>query len=359
MLRHTHLGNFSTTEPSSSETTFACVTEFHNGLSTNGTTVPYDISTQWFYQDIRDADYLWIGPGEFERNITSPCGPIQLDDPQLKGQARIIESRTRVYNTISNDTWFYLVEGANGGSGLSYQYGGTLIPDHSKLITPAPLLTTPSAGQVLTYPSSQAFVDCISESLQFETEDSMGGGGFGAEEPECAVDANGNTTPPVKDGFYQLEFLEEDLEACLRPQPATPKTLNPAVEGGGEAFIFYWYPALRSQPQNRCQAKIRLRTTLVDAVFDVEDYENGGFDLPPSGGAIADRNLVEVDILAPRDTWSYVVIYGRPIEPFVYQMFGSYEAQNFSRIDYPSNGQNPNGTPPPDENPRKNPLFGN
>ncbi len=305
VLRHTLLtgGDRDAGQPAPA---YTCATQFQNGLSltNNLTDERYDIQMQFNHSSVADRTEIYNEGAETE--IPTECGPLQITDTGNL-LSSVTGGRQTQLNVVVNDPWYFLVENPNAdetGELLTYRYG---------------IWDAPSGDSIRGIRSSQEYVECLAGAISISPE--MGGGMMmpTAEDTNCEVDANGNSSIPTDaNGFPAIDVDQEAVQKCLDLVQYTGRSIRP--QGGGASGFTLYYNPFEASPED-CSLDMRMRTRAIDSVFDPPD-RTGPY--------------VRVQTSNPTFTWQHVVIYGRPIEPFVYQVTASDQSEDFTEVEYPN-----------------------
>lgn len=274
-----------------------CVVQFYNGLSLSNvyTDSRYTMQTQWDYS--ANNSYTRFYNTAQEALIPTECGELNLST--FSQGTAIQAQRAMLVQQIVNDPWLYLVEDPDGNA-LTWRWG---------------YWDTVTGNGIAGIRGTQEYRECISQAISFTTP--MTGG------PTCDPD-----------GVPDSDNVEVDLksvQACLEPTIYTGRSIDP---GTTDQSLTVFYPPF--QP-NDCSFKARLRTRTVDSVFDATVPA-----APVNTPNMGPYPVIQVTFTPP--DWQHVMVYGRPINPLVYQVTSSKQVQPYGEINEYPNGKTGMGT---------------
>lgn len=297
LLRH-NLLTYDTTGPSFSN----CVFEVTNNMSLTNefTDERYEFQTEWNFDE---ATYSTFYDQTREQVVTTECGPLNLNDIPGLG-ATILARRQQLFDQIDNSPWFFPVQSEEEGDGglLTYVWGKNSGP----------------GGQTLAFQTSTEFSNCVTETIEIESEMDAAM----SSESSCDTTASGEQVVP-RDmmGNPKVKIDQLALDKCFQPKLYSGFPVTPAAQ---QSHVFYY------TRENACDQTIRLRTPFVDSIFDAPEQTG---------------KLVRINVKMPKATWRHVVVYGRPINPLIYQFHGTREviegqteptAEDFEAYTYPN-----------------------
>ena len=237
-----------------------------------------------------------------ERQIPTECGVLDLDTLSTAQRNLLgLGIRQTQIENIANDPWFFPVRDAGGGEGLTFRWGRweTVAGD--------------TINGILT---SEEYRQCISQAISFEPPEGMTISG-----DVCEEDAQGMLSPPDN------SFIRIDPNValdCIEPNSYTGLSLQPNDQQGQ---IIY-YDGLPNA--EGCTVDMRFVTRTVNSVFKP----------PQRQGQLISTTIGGSEVNFPTYTWLYVILYGRPINPLLFQRSSADFSEDFTQIGYP-NGQEP------------------
>lgn len=323
----------------------ACATELYNGLSLTNehTDNRFDIQTQWnFTPDALQGYGIYRTIPENgvlpEENVVTTCGDLNLRDlPELKiNGTNFIATRAAQVQGMMSDPWYYLVSAPSGSGGqenlgtLTWRWG---------------IWNSPEGTSISGLRSTDEYRECVAEAIEIKSDETGAGGigGGGGEMEECAVDANGNQSIPTDaNGFPQVTVDAVQIADCLRFTQFEGIALQANSE---ESYTVYSTPTGTLPPTRpgepatlpadlTCNYTLRLRTRLIDGVY--VNTPAAGQPGSPSPTPETQQPYPSFNINYPVYHWQHVMIYGRPIDPFVYQITSGEVSEDFRGVEYPN-----------------------
>lgn len=323
---------------------YACATQLYNGLSLTNefTDNRFDLQTQWNFSATALQEYgiyrtAPVGGLTPEENVVTTCGDLNLRTlPELRiNGVNFIDIRASQMQGMMSDPWYFLVSAPDedGSGSLTWRWG---IWDDTQ------------GTSISGIRSTDEYRECVAEAIEIKSDDTGAGGiggGAGGEDEECAVDANGNQSIPLDaNGFPQVTVDAVQIADCLGFVRYEGISLQANSE---ESYTIYSRPTGTIAPtrpgepavlpaDRTCNYTLRLRTRLIDGVY--VNTPASGQPGSPSPTPETMQPYPSFNINYPVYHWQHVMIYGRPIDPFVYQITSGEKSEDFRTVDYP-NGQ--------------------
>lgn len=267
-----------------------CVMSFANSLSLNNDFMPselisYSYQTEW---ELKNQQYY---VAESEEVANTRCGPTAIRPTEKS-------LRDELIGTVNDDPWFFPVQGEDGyvmrwGVRETDPRTGEPLSQGLKL-----------GGQVSAMRDSEEFVECMSAAVTVVQEEDSGGSGGSSSEQECPVPSDGALL-----GADQVVWDEVAVLDCLLPVDYAGFPVEPGQEGNTVSFE---QDPRDEDGENVCGHNIRVRTPTQDLIF-----QNGDNGVPNyidgTGG------FVQIDANYKIAEHRYLVLFGRPVNPFVEQ----------------------------------------
>lgn len=245
------------------------------------------------------------------------CGPVEVPDQY---------DRTSLHNEIESDPWFFPVE-SDSQEG-KYQFAWAIRREHPET---GELRSTgvDSSGQIIAKQTTIDYVDCLSDSVQMEQEDDQGTSN-GSGETQCP-DLTETATGP---GGSEVDVLAQDevvwdhesAAECGEDVSYGGFPVEAGQPGASVTFEIHSNMNLGGDSGNACEVPIRFRTPTTDLIF----RDTGEDD---SEGEFVETTVGFDDVSQHR----FLVVYGRPINPFITQWDAEETAVDLEDHPYPGN----------------------
>lgn len=286
-----------------------CVTTFGNGLSLNNRyladeLLTYSFQTEWKLTREEMGDYY---DAEAEKLTRTRCGYTETPTNVLNARQRL------VYDHLLQDPWLFPVMGDDGAS-YDLSWGARVEVSNGKGNETELMSLGVVRDGIRVHRNTAQFLRCLEAAVAVKQEEDAGGAAGNPDEAEaCPVPTGPVVNTP--DGPMTLlapEQVEWDViatEDCLALLRATGFPATPGEANNGVSFEEW---PRKVDGEWVCGHPVRYRTPTMDLIYqnvnpDVDNYVEG------RGG------FVEIDNVYPMRDQRFVVLFGRPVNPFVIQ----------------------------------------
>lgn len=273
-----------------------CLLTLHNSLSLDNT---YSTTEFTFYPELNLGSAAAGGYfDEAQELVYTECGPINdLPNPGPIPRTAVDSSGNRVplNQVIDQYPWFFPVECSDAivDSEICFHWGTPPAPGQPTIVY--------EGGVVIGPTNSRTYLECVE-------------GAITIKQPEDP--ANPLPFPPqdaqvqCPDGAITWDDVNVDGQAvreCKEFQQRNTEGVEPAQEDTYNTIGIYGV----SENENSCSITFRVRTALLDVIFgpnaagDPGIHQNGGY--------------VVSDIEIPIGSEHFFVLFGRPVNPLVWQ----------------------------------------
>lgn len=234
-----------------------------------------------------------------EQQINTECGPVNLSDLEMVGTL-VKNERKKLIDKINADKFLFPAQDPEDTTQLIYVWG-----------------EWPNGTSVSAVPRTREFVECISGAIQIKQPDS---GSTSEEQAACPVDLQGRPIIPFTDTNMNgtrdpgeplsLEVNFQAVNDCLtRPVVYQGYAFQPGQgASANNAYLGYL-----SENPNQCVSTWRFRSQrIANTIYDQGETQG-------DSGTRAEDKLVTVSLDHPSHTAQTIVLYGRPLDPLVYQ----------------------------------------
>ncbi|MFW5968868.1 MAG: hypothetical protein ACOCV2_15185 [Persicimonas sp.] len=291
-----------------------CLLTMGNSLSLDNSMMAEQLS--FSYQTEWQRDPAPYYDPDAEQLAETRCGPVEVPDRY---------DRTSLHDQIENDPWFFPVESSTEED--QYQFAWAVRREHPE--TGEPRSTGVDAnGQIRAKQTTIDYVDCLSDAVQMEEEDDEGTNNGSSGETQCP-DLTETATGP---GGSEVDVLADDEvvwdhEAagdCGEDVTYGGFPVEAGQPGGSVTFSIDSSMNLGDDSSETCEVPVRFRTPSTDLIFrdTGEDDSEGEFV----------QTVVGFDDFSQH---RFLVVYGRPIDPFITQWDSEETAVDLEDHPYP------------------------
>jgi hypothetical protein len=233
-----------------------------------------------------------------EQQIDTECGKVSLSDLEMVGTL-VKNKRKEQIDKINADKFLFPVQDPEDATLQVYVWG-----------------VWANGTAVNAVPRTKEFVECISGAIQIKQPESSS---MTQEQATCPVDLQGRPVIPFTDTNMNgtrdpgeplsLEVNFQGVQDCLE---------KPTVYQGfaylpGQGATANTYLGYTSDVPTQCTSTWRFRSQrIANTIYDQGETQG-------ASGTRADDQLVTIGLDHPSHTTQTVVLYGRPLDPLVFQ----------------------------------------
>lgn len=286
-----------------------CVTTFGNALSLNNRylsdeLLSYSFQTEWKHSPEEMKEYY---DEDAEKITRTRCG--FTETPANARNTR----KGLIYDHNKRDPWLVPVT-APDGNGYTLAWGvRSLVPTGNGNEAELMSLGIHKDGNWV-YRNTESYLKCLESAVAVKQEEDAGGAAGNPDEAEACPVPNGPmyNTPDGQVallGADQVEWDDLAIHDCLKEVRETGFPVVPSEGQNGHSFEEW---PRKVDGEWVCGYPTRFRTPTMDIIFqninsDTLNYVEG------RGG------FVEIDNIYPMRDERFVVLFGRPVNPFVIQ----------------------------------------
>lgn len=293
-----------------------CRITFLNGLAGDNTYVEgegdgiakFSFAEEWYFETALDiALSARIDLNESDSPFISECGPLPTTDARHDNL-----QRPTVLERIGQDPWFF------------YDCGGTerepnVCIGRWGVRAPGKRAPLGSDGSFFGYRTSQEFYACVESAISIREEEGAIALPFPGVEPSC---------PPGPITWDDVDVDYQAVALCMDPQRYSTNMLEPGTSDTRLSYV------ARSGDSPLCESRFRIRAGGGDIIFG----PSPGDDLGYHGNGSPLESFVDI----PAGSERFYVLFGRPVNPLVWQWDSSLTFVDLSNFPY----YNPNGDRP-------------